>query len=403
MAIDQLSLYNNALLLLGQRKLSSLTESREPRHRLDDVYNADAIRYCLEVSEPTFARKVSNLTSSVTSSDHDLDNVFTFPSDYVSIIRLFSDANLDQPIDRYIISGDTIACNYSSVYLRYVSDGFALTAWTPSFARVVEAYLAREIAERISPNKYEEVNQKFIDRVNVVKELAKDKEPEERPSKTTVTLTNTWRYIYNDALLLIGVDEITSNTDDSARRSKLDHALDTGLVKDLLEDTSWNFGLTSMKSQYDPSQEPDFGYARVHDHPSDMQVLNGIYSDEYFRSPHKAYMDEGGKFFTDLDEIYLQYVSTDYLNTPDNWPGYFKKLVAAKLAKDTAKSILKDYQKMSATERVRAIESVDEEYKARKYDAMSRDAMLGPPRVLSQGNWTKSRYRGGYRGRPGGN
>ena len=37
MANDQLSLYNNALTVLGERKIASLTENREPRRVLDDV------------------------------------------------------------------------------------------------------------------------------------------------------------------------------------------------------------------------------------------------------------------------------------------------------------------------------------------------------------------------------
>jgi len=389
MAVDQLGLYNNALLLLGQRSLSSLTEDREPRRRLDEIYGLEAVNFCLELSRPTFARKTSKLTSSTTSTEHDFDNVFTFSSDYVTMLEVYSDANLDQPITRYIIEGRTIACNYDTIYLRYISDGYALTDWTPSFVQVVSVYLARELAERLSPDKYEEIDGKFQQRVEIVRGLSKEKEPSERPTKATVTLSNSWRTIYNDALLIMGLDEITANDNDSDRRSKLDHAVNADLVESVLEDTGWNFGLTSIKSQYDPSIEPEFGYTRAHEKPIDMQIVFGIFSDEYMETPHKRYKDEGDYFFTDLDTLYIQYVDDTFLSMPSDWPVYFRRLIAARLAKDTALSLGGD--KLNA----------DAEYSDRKFSAMSTDVMNSPPRILSQGNWTGSRFRGGNRGRPG--
>ena len=48
MAIDKLSVYNNALILIGERTLTALTENREPRRLLDSSFDFDAINYCLE-------------------------------------------------------------------------------------------------------------------------------------------------------------------------------------------------------------------------------------------------------------------------------------------------------------------------------------------------------------------
>jgi hypothetical protein len=49
-AISKLGIYNDALRILGERKLSSISEDRPPRYRLDDIYDFGAIEYCLEVS-----------------------------------------------------------------------------------------------------------------------------------------------------------------------------------------------------------------------------------------------------------------------------------------------------------------------------------------------------------------
>lgn len=393
MAIDKLTLYNNALLLLGQRKLSSLTEDRTPRHDLDLVWDLGADDYCLEIVKPVFSRLTDKLTSSSTSTEHDLDNVFTLPSDYVTVVGVYSDAVLDQPVSRYIIEDDTLACNHATIYLRYVSNGRALANWSPSFARVVAAYLAREVCIKISPERYEEIQSIYVDRVEIAKTLEDEKEPD-RSSKPTVSLSNDWRHIYNDALMILGLDEITANDDDSNRRSKIDRVVDAGVVEDLLEDTGWTFALKSTKLQYDSSLEPSWGYDYVFGKPTDLHRIDGLFQDEYMYSPLKYYRDEGSYFFADVQEMYLQYLSSDWLATPSDWPTFFKRLVAARLAQDVAPSLRS--------------EGADPEYamtvyEERKRSAEANDAMSSPPRKLAPGNWTQARYnpyRRGNRGRP---
>lgn len=393
MAVDKLSLYNNALLLIGQRSLSSLSEDREPRYLLDASYALDAIEYCLEVVAPVFARKTSLISTVTVSAEHDLDNVHTLPADYISIVGVYSDAKLDQEINRYIIEGNTLSCEYASIHLRYVSNDAVttFTYWSPSFSRVVAAYLAREISIKLSPDKTEDMNVLLLDRIGSAKGLDEDREPVQRSSVTTNTLTNEWRKIYNDALIIMGLDEISTNTDDSNRRTKLDRVLDAGLVSDLLEDTGWIFSISSTKSQYDPSVEPSWGYSRAHQKPTDMHRIDGIFYDEYMQQPLKMYKDEGDWIFTDQDEYYLQYVSTDWLVNPSNWPTYFRRLVAGRMANDASPSLSKE----GADYRV-----ANEIYEKRKSSAMANDSMQSPPRRLANGRWSSSRFKFSDRNRP---
>lgn len=393
MAVDKLALYNNALLLIGQRSLSSLTEDREPRHLLDASYALDAIEYCLEVVEPVFARKTALISSVTVSAEHDLDNVHTLPTDYISIVGVYSDAKLDQEINRYIIEGNTLACEYQSIHLRYMSSDAVttFTYWSPAFSRVVAAYLAREISIKLAPDKTDAMNALLAERIQIAKEIDTEKEPQLRSSVTTNTLTNEWRLIYNDALIIMGLDEITTNTDDSNRRTKLDRVLDAGIVSDELEDTSWIFSTTSTKSQYDPSVEPAWGYQRAHEKPTDMHRIDGIFYDEYMHQPLKNYKDEGDWIFTDEDEYYLQYVSDDFLVNPANWPMYFRRLVAGRMANDASPSLRNE-----GADYVIA----NEIYEKRKSSAMANDSMQSPPRRLANGRWSSARFRGGYRNRP---
>jgi len=393
MAVDKLSLYNNSLLLIGQRSLSSLTEDREPRHLLDASYALDAIEYCLEVAKPVFARKTLLISSVTPSANHDLDSVQTLPSDYITVVGVYSDANLDQEVNRYIIEGNTLSCEYPTIYLRYISDDVVtdFSNWSPSFSRVVAAYLAREISIKLAPNQTEDMNVLLAERIEISKGLEATKEPAKRSSVTTNTLTNEWRLIYNDALIIMGLDEISTNTDDSNRRTKLDRVLDAGIVSDELEDTGWIFSTTSTKSYYDPSVEPAWGYRRAHQKPTDMHRIDGIFYDEYMQQPLKLYKDEGDWIFTDQDEYYLQYINDSFLVNPSSWPTYFKRLIAGRMANDASPSLKKEGADFNIANAI---------YEKRKSSAIANDAMQSPPRQLANGRWSSSRFKGGYRNRP---
>jgi len=391
MATTQLSLYNEALLLVGERELTSLTDDVESRYRLDTAY-ANGVDYCLEQVNPVFARKTSLLTSTTPSANHAYDNVYTLPSDYISMVRAYSDDKLDQPISRYIIEGRTLACNYATIYLRYVSNGYALTDWDKSFERVVVSYLASEIAPRIAPDEMERIEATYAARLNQAIELNKQKEPEPRASDEGATLTNAWRNIYNQALQILGVEEINSNTDDSMRKVKLDVALAADLVESLLEDTSWHWAITTAKIQENPSLEPEWGYRTVFDKPDDMQRLDGVFHDEYLQVPLKQYKDEGAYIFAEQNEIYIQYVDRRFLTDPASWPIHFKRLVATALARDTAASFGK-----SAQEKYEILAA----FKEAQITSKNIDVMQSPPRIISNGSWTRSRTSGSRnRGRP---
>jgi len=385
MALTKLSIYNDALLLIGERKLSSETEARESRRLLDSAFDLGAVDYCLEIVKPVFSRATIKLTSSVASSNHDLDNVFTLPSDWISTIDVYSDSRLDQPISRYINENKTIACEYSTIYLRYVSNtkGTVYSDWSPAFTRTVTAYLAREISLRLAPDELENLEATFTNRVEAALSIESEKEPQQRSKPSTTTLSESWRRVYNDALLILGLSKIVANTDDSHRRSVIDTAIDANLVEFMLEDIGWNWAITSTKILQDQSLEPDWGYRYVFNKPLDLLRLDGVFADEYFQRPLKLYLDEGGNFFSDVDEIYLKYVSTTFTSSPDGWASSFRKLIAGRLAKETCMTLAPDKYK-----------EVMMEYEDRYSSAKSIDAMQSPPRILAEGSWVRSRNTG---------
>ena len=388
---DKLALYNQALLLLGQRSLRSTAEPREPRYLLDNAYDFDAEKHCLEMVQPHFAAYTTKLTTYTSSSSHDLDNVYLLPSDYVATIKAYSDPELSEEISRYTIDGEKLSCDYSTVYLRYTRSGRSITFWSAGFLQVMAAWLAAQIAIKVDPDKAEAMNTLFQERVKTVRAIEQEKDSKERAPQTTATLTNTWRHIYNDALLILGLRKITTNNDDSYRRAVLDTTLDAGLVADMLEETGWIFALQSEEIDYDPSISTEFGYTYGFAKPTDIHRLHGIFQDEYMRVPLRRYIDENSYWFADISKIYVQYVDTSWLTTPDAWPAFFKRLVAAKMAKDAAMSLRNDGADPDRAEA---------EFQARRREALGNDAVSAPPKIFSTGSWVNSRWRRDNRGRP---
>lgn len=393
MAIDKLSLYNNALLMIGERKLSAVDEERAPRRALDNAWDLGAVDYCLELIKPVSQRLTALLNSPSVSSVHGLDSVHTLPSDYITVVGVYLDDKLDQPINRYLIDGTNLTCEFDTVYLRYVSNSYDVSTFNMTFAMVVSSYLAKQIATRIAPDEYDRVAALHNEYVQTAIGIEATKEAAQRAKSTNGTLSADWIKIYNDALTMmgLGMQKINQGTNDSIPRTIMDSIVDAGLVQDILEDIGWYWAIETTKSDYNTSVEPDWGYIRAHDMPDDCLRLDGVFQDEYMRVPLKAYHQENDVIYTDFDTIYIQYVTSDFLTTPSRWPMQFRRLVAAKLAMDAAPSIPNA-----------DLNAVMVAYNDRDRAAKSSDAVQSPPRKLASGSWANARFSGRSRGgRPG--
>ena len=99
MANDQLGLYNQALYLLGERSLASLTENREPRRILDVVWRG-AVKFCLEQGQWKFALRTSKLTYSTdVIPTFGYSRAFERPTDCVRLSKMCSDEYLKTPLN----------------------------------------------------------------------------------------------------------------------------------------------------------------------------------------------------------------------------------------------------------------------------------------------------------------
>ena len=142
--------------------------------------------------------------------------------------------------------------------------------------------------------------------------------------------------LYNDALMIIGERFLSSLTEEREPRRLLDQAWSsgTGAIRACLEEGQWRFATRTVQVDYDSGVEPDFGLPHAFQKPDDWVSTVAVCTDQYFRSPLLRYVDEAGYWYSDLETIYVRYISDDagYGSNLGEWPESFRQFVAAHLA-----------------------------------------------------------------------
>lgn len=192
--------------------------------------------------------------------------------------------------------------------------------------------------------------------------------------------------IYNGALLVCGERFLAALTENVEPRRLLDREWAAGGIQTCLEEAQWHFAMRTQQLDYDPSIEPSFGYNRAFPKPVDWVLTSAVCSDDFFRSPLTRYSDEAGYWYSDLDTIYVKFVSNDinYGLNMGRWPKKFQEFVEAHFA---SKIILKLADGLDKEKDIREIR------KARLMTAKSKDAMADPTMFPAQGAWSRSRNR----------
>jgi hypothetical protein len=155
----KLGLYNGALRILKERRIASLSEDREPKRLLDDVYSdgttEGAVIACLEMGQWTFATRSVQIdySPSITPA-FGYRYAFDRPTDLVRVCGIWSDDRMTSPLLQYRDERHYWYCDLQTIYVAYVSKnasyGIDLSLWPESFTSMVEAYLAKEIAPNLT-------------------------------------------------------------------------------------------------------------------------------------------------------------------------------------------------------------------------------------------------------------
>lgn len=151
----KLQLYQKALLYCKERSLSSLTENREPRRLLDQVYDTGGIATCLEEAQWKFATRAVKLDYDATlTREFGYLYGFSKPTDWVKTVAMCSDEYFRQPLLDYSHEAGYWYCDLQVIYVKYVSNdnlyGNAIGDWPESFFNYVAAHFAMEIVGKLS-------------------------------------------------------------------------------------------------------------------------------------------------------------------------------------------------------------------------------------------------------------
>lgn len=155
MAAVKINIYNNALGHLGERKLASLTEDREPRRVLDDFYS-NALAHCLEKGAWEFAIRSTEIDASTsTSPEFGFTYSFRKPDDWVRTVKVSDSPTLVSPLLSFREENDYWQADCNPLYVEYVSNhaslgGGDLSRWTQAFEDYVTIRLAMLSCKRIT-------------------------------------------------------------------------------------------------------------------------------------------------------------------------------------------------------------------------------------------------------------
>jgi hypothetical protein len=185
----QLTLYNGALLVAGERFIASLSVQEEPRRLLDQVWTG-AIKYCLEQGQWHFAMRTVQIDYDPgIEPDFGYRRAFVKPDDWVNTSGLCSDEYFTAPLTRYIDEAGYWYADLDTLYVRYVSNdalyGMDLNKWPETFREYVEAYLASRILLKIanSEDKAEKAGKLAERRLMLAKNKAAMAEPTSFPAR----------------------------------------------------------------------------------------------------------------------------------------------------------------------------------------------------------------------------
>jgi len=145
---SQLDIYNNALITMGEKELSSLAE---------DVYQADVLDAIWDMCRQAllrrhvwnFAKRRAELTINVGTPVSEFDYSHALPDSFLRAVAVSNSESMRIGIP-YKIEDDDVLSNSDTLYMTYVIDVTDTTAFDALFADALAKRLAVDTALRIT-------------------------------------------------------------------------------------------------------------------------------------------------------------------------------------------------------------------------------------------------------------
>lgn len=186
--MDKLGVFNKCLVeFLGERAISSLSESVKSRRVLYSIWDGDLVNYALSAGMWDFASRAIKIdeTPSVAPAFGWL-YAFEIPSDFVSLVELSDNEDFSGSYTEYDIDAKYIYSDQSYLYLKYISDdgdyGGDLSLWTPAFTDYVACLMANRAASPMLLSKSDR-DRLEIKLTKMALPFAKNKNAQNRPNR----------------------------------------------------------------------------------------------------------------------------------------------------------------------------------------------------------------------------
>ncbi|MGH7177924.1 MAG: hypothetical protein ACREJC_11125 [Tepidisphaeraceae bacterium] len=164
----------------------------------------------------------------------------------------------------------------------------------------------------------------------------------------------------------------------------------------MLEQAYWKFAIRSVQIDPDGAITPAFGLQHAFNKPDDWISTYAVSANEYFDPPLQEWIEESNLWFSDVNPIYVRYVSnnaTDYGADLSRWTSRFEQAFTLELA-------------MRAAPKISGSNELKGELKDERNDELAKaksfEALREPPRRAPEGAWVTAHHRGGPERLPGG-
>lgn len=147
----KLEVYNLALGYVRERKIADLTEDREPRRLLDDVWDHETLM-CLENGQWVFAFRSLRMDSSPSVDPaFGYRYAFELPDDRSRIVGVSASETFDPPLNAMQEEAGYIFADIDPLYLMYVSKDVGYGMNIGEWPALYTDYVAHRLAVRIAP------------------------------------------------------------------------------------------------------------------------------------------------------------------------------------------------------------------------------------------------------------
>jgi hypothetical protein len=404
----KLEIFNEALRLVGDLRLTSTTEDVEARYALDDAWARSVLFAASQANWPhayaSAAVALSNDTSSPGyTKSYTINSANWLRTVAVSLDQHFAvGAHYHQALGKLFLNTSASTAYVRYIDRTYLADG-SISTWSEMFCSVVSHRLAFEVCERLTqdPQKAQSIYGLFAEVLSLAKsQLALETSAMMiSPSQWAAKAHNaTIAEIWEEALRMIGTGDpklaMIQRPVDAKPIHQIMELAWRGAAEYCLSEGYWNFA--TKTALFSSSAGAGVGYQYSFTKPADWLRTADIAagSDPDFRKLID-YRDEGGRWYVNSVSIYARYVSSDYAQDDDatSWPENFKSLLACYLAYECVDLITGIPEKKGMLEK---------EYEATLARALSIDATDGKVTVPKRRNefigsiWSEALRMMGY-------